>query len=96
MEYDQAHSKKPASITELKDWAIKEGKATEADFISPRDHELYGLTTGMTGITLYEQAGRNGKVFLYSTGAFREASPEEVSRMKGLANPRRGGPPGMK
>jgi hypothetical protein len=95
-EYQTANNKKANSITELKDWAIKEGKATEADFTSPRDQETYGLTNGMVGLTLYEQTGKNGKVFLYSTGAFREATPEEVSRMKGLANMRRGGPPGMK
>jgi len=95
-EYQTANNKKANSINELKDWAIKEGKATEADFTSPRDQQTYGLTNGMIGLTLYEQTGKNGKVFLYSTGAFREATPDEVSRMKGLANARRGGPPGMK
>ena len=95
-EYEKANNKKATSITDLKDWAVKEGKATDADFTSPRDHELYGLTNGMIGLTLYEQSGKNGMCFLYSTGSFREASSAEVSRMKGMSNMRRGGPPGMK
>jgi hypothetical protein len=48
----------------------------------------------MTGLTVYEQSGKNGKCFLYSTGTVREVTPDEVSRMKGLATMRRGGPPG--
>jgi hypothetical protein len=95
-DYETATNKKPASIKDVQEWALKEGKATEEDFISPRDQQPYGLVHGMTGLTVYEQSGKNGKCFLYSTGTVREVTPDEVSRMKGLANMRRGGPPGMK
>jgi hypothetical protein len=54
-EYQTANNKKANSITELKDWAIKEGKASDEDFISPRDKKPYGLTNGMVGLTVYEE-----------------------------------------
>ena len=44
VEYKKAHSgNDPKNIEEVKDWAIKEGKAEEKDFISTRDKKLYVL-----------------------------------------------------
>jgi len=89
-DYETATKKKAASINDVKNWAVKEGKGTESDFVSPRDQQEYGFASGMTGLLIYEQTGKNNKVFLFSTGTVREVSPGEVSRMKGLESMRRG------
>src|SRR5438128_1150214 len=92
-DYSATTKKRPGSIDDVKNWAVKEDKATEDEFISPRDQQPYGLTSGMMGLSIYEQTGKNGKCFLYSTGTVREVSPEELTRMKNLGSTRRGGPP---
>src|SRR5437016_3303122 len=51
-EYEAATKKKPTKIDDVKDWAIKEGKGSDADFVSPRDQQPYGLMEGMTGLLI--------------------------------------------
>jgi hypothetical protein len=92
-------TKKPATfIEDVKAWAIKEGKATEEDFISLRDKKPYGLASGMGGATVFETVGKNGRCYLWQTGAFREVPQAQVDEMakanaKAMAGNR--GPPGI-
>jgi hypothetical protein len=91
-EYAKVHNQKmPKEIQELRQWAIKEGKATEADFVSTRDHEPYGLSTGMgPGMVLvYEQTGKRGKRFVFLMGKVVELPSTEVDdKIKGFSGTR--------
>jgi hypothetical protein len=93
-DYEAATKKKAASLDDVKSWAVKEGKAGDDAFISPRDKQPYGLQNGMTGLLVYEQEGKNGKCFMFTTGSVREVTPGEISRMKGLETKKRRGPSG--
>jgi hypothetical protein len=96
-QYETAAKKKPTSIDDVKTWAVKEGKATEADFVSPRDQHPYVLMSGMMGLLVYEQTGKNGKVYMYNTSSgVREVDPGEISTMKRMESMRRGPARGMK
>jgi hypothetical protein len=79
-QYTSATKKPAKSIEELKDWAIKEGKATEDDFISTRDKQPYGLVSGM-GVTIFEQTGKNGRCYLLQAGAVREVGREQLPKI---------------
>jgi hypothetical protein len=97
-EYAMATKKQATSIEDVKAWAIKEGKATEADFISIRDKQPYGLASGMGGAIVFEQTGKKGRCYLFQAGAFREVPQAQVAEMakanaKAMAGNR--GPPGM-
>src|SRR5437868_4875881 len=62
--YSTAMKKQPASLEEVRDWAVKEGKGTEEDFVSTRDKELYTIAfTGM-GISVRETTGKDGKCYM--------------------------------
>ena len=96
-EYTMANKKPPASIDQLKKWAIAEGKANEDDFNSTRDKQLYGFSSGgMAGIQVYEQSGKGGKVYISMQGGITEMSQEQASKMtKQMGGaPPKGGPPG--
>jgi hypothetical protein len=70
----------PKNIDELKNWAIKNGKAEDKDFVSTRDKEPYVIEpmamtrtgTGGTGgmmaakmpLVVHESTGKNGKKFV--------------------------------
>ena len=70
----------PKNLDELKDWAIKNGKAEDKDFVSTRDNEPYVIEpmamtrtgTGGTGgmmaakmpLVVHESTGKNGKKFV--------------------------------
>ena len=69
----------PKNIEELKDWALKNGKAEEKDFVSTRDNELYviepmGMMRGggrdmsfmaaKLPVIVHEAKGKNGKKFV--------------------------------
>jgi len=95
-QYYTATKKRPKSIEEVRDWAVKEGKATEEDFNSTRDKQPYGIAAGAGGATVFEQGGKNGRCYLYQAGAFREVPQAQVADM-GKANAKamagnRGGP----
>ncbi len=96
-EYTLANKKPPASIDQLKQWAIKEGKANEEDFNSTRDKQLYGFSSGgMAGIQVYEQSGKGGKVYISMQGGIVEMTQEQAANMtKQMGGaPPKGGPPG--
>jgi hypothetical protein len=82
-DYQRATKKEPASLEEVRDWAVKEGKAKEEDFVSTRDKELYVIAfTGM-GITVCEKTGKDGKCYLLAMGGVSELSAEDAKRMVG-------------
>jgi hypothetical protein len=87
-EYIVANKRPPNSIDELKKWAVQESKAGEEDFLSTRDKQPYVLSSGMAGLQLYEQQGKNGKCYVYMMGGIHEDTQERVAdqakRMSGL------------
>ena len=80
-QYTMATKKPLTSIEDVKDWAIKEGKATEEDFISLRDKKPYGVASGMGGAIVFETVGKNGRCYLWQAGAFREVPQAQVEEM---------------
>ncbi|HEV2947126.1 MAG TPA: hypothetical protein VGX70_07105 [Gemmataceae bacterium] len=81
--YQMATKKQPASLQEVRDWAVKEGKGTEEDFVSTRDKELYVIANTGMGITVCEQTGKNGKCYILAMGGVSEVSAEDAKRMVG-------------
>jgi hypothetical protein len=77
-DYATANKKQPASLEELKTWALKEGKGTEEEFNSTRDKQPYGLSSGMGGIQVYEQTGKGGKVYIFMMGGVHEQMKQQV------------------
>jgi len=97
-QYTTATKKPPTSIDAVKEWAIKEGKATEEDFIALRDKQPYGIAAGMGGATVFETVGKKGRCYLWQAGAFREvpqAQVEEMAKANAKAMAPNRGPPGM-
>jgi hypothetical protein len=81
-DYKSATKKQPASLEEVRDWAVKEGKAKEEDFVSTRDKELYLISFSGMGLMVCEQTGKNGKCYLLAMGGVSEVSAEDAkSRM---------------
>jgi hypothetical protein len=82
-EYQQAAKKKkqPAKIQEVRDWAIKEGKASEEDFVSTRDKEPYAIAFTTKGLVVHEQDGKNGKCYMLSMGSVSEISLEDARHL---------------
>src|SRR5262249_41788434 len=69
-EYSIATKKQPTSLDEVKTWALKEGKASDEDFISTRDKQPYGLSFGgMGGVQVYEQQGKGGRCYMFLMGS---------------------------
>ncbi|HEV3260045.1 MAG TPA: hypothetical protein VG013_24495 [Gemmataceae bacterium] len=63
-EYFMAHEHKmPESMDEVKEWAKKEKKAEDADFVSTRDEEPYVLIRGPS-VALREKIGKDGLVYV--------------------------------
>ena len=77
-EYSQATKKQPTSIDEVKDWAVKQGKGSDEDFSSTRDHQLYGLAAGPGPLVVYEQTGKGGKCYVFRMGQISEIKKDEV------------------
>src|SRR5437899_2757892 len=48
-EYKSAKNKQPTKIDEVIEWAVKAGKATDDDFVSPRDKKPYGIAFNPMG-----------------------------------------------
>jgi len=88
-DYVTANKKQPTSLEELKTWAVKEGKATEEEFSSTRDKQPYRLSSGMGGLQVYEQTGKNGKVYIFMMGGVHEEKMQQAEdtskRMKTVA-----------
>jgi hypothetical protein len=82
-DYRTAMKKPPASLEEVRDWAVKEGKAKDEDFVSTRDKELYTIAfTGM-GISVRETTGKDGKCYMLAMGGVSQVSAEDAKRMMG-------------
>ncbi len=97
-QYTTATKKPATSIEDVQAWAIKEGKATEQDFIALRDKKPYGLASGTGGATVFETVGKNGRCYLWQAGAFREvpqAQAEEMAKANAKAMAGNRGPPGI-
>ncbi len=81
--YKMATKKQPASLEEVRDWAVKEGKGTEEDFVSTRDKELYIIATSGMGLMVCEKTGLKGKCYLLAMGGVSEVSADDAKRMVG-------------
>jgi hypothetical protein len=81
-EYKSATNKQPTNIDEVKEWAVKAGKATDEDFVSPRDKESYGIAFNpMGGVLVYEQKGKGGKRYIMQMNRVFEEPSEKVDGM---------------
>src|SRR5438093_12879577 len=61
------NGKAPADLNELKTWAIDNGKAQDADFISTRDKEPYVLRRTGKEVAIGEATGKDGRRFILVT-----------------------------
>jgi hypothetical protein len=82
-EYQQASKmkKRPAKIEDVRDWAVKEGKASEDDFVSTRDKEPYVIAFTTRGLVVHEQSGENGKCYMLSMGSVSEIPLEDARHL---------------
>jgi len=78
--YKSATKKQPTSLEEVRDWAVKEGKAKEEDFCSTRDKELYVISTSGMGLVVHERTGKNGKCYISQMGGVSEIPAEDARR----------------
>jgi len=94
-EYQQAGKKKkrPAKIGEVRDWAVKEGKASKDDFVSTRDKEPYVIAFTTRGLVIHEQDGKNGKCYMLSMGSVSEIPLEDARHLVEQMQLGQGGPP---
>jgi hypothetical protein len=97
-EYAKIKKKSPSRLDEVKEWAIKEGKATEEDFASTRDSQTYGTVPSPMGgqLIIHEQTGKNGKCFMMFQGRVVELPKEDLDRqLEEFKGVRRGPARGM-
>jgi hypothetical protein len=55
--------RQPRDMAEVRDWAVRQGKARPEDFCSTRDGSPYEFLT--RSLAIVEHAGRNGRRFAY-------------------------------
>jgi hypothetical protein len=94
-EYTVLKKKPPSQIDEVKEWAIKEKKASEDDFVSTRDQQPYGVVSMPMGnqVVVYEQAGKGGKRFMSIMDKVVELPSAEVDdKIQGFSGNRTGKP----
>jgi hypothetical protein len=94
-EYSVAKKKRPNQLDEVKEWAVKEGKATADDFLSTRDQQPYGLVFMPMGnqAVVYEQTGKDGKRFMVLRGNVVELPSAEVDdKVQGFGGAQTGKP----
>ena len=90
-EYKLAKKTYPTTLEELKSWAVENGKATDADFKSSRDNELYVLEPmGMGGavkkggpVLIREATGKNGKKFVFTGVRAEEMGDQSIGYIRG-------------
>ena len=90
-EYKEAKKTYPTTLDELKSWAVENGKATDADFKSSRDNELYVLEPmGMGGaakkggpVLIREATGKNGKKFVFTGVRAEEMGDQSIGYIRG-------------
>jgi hypothetical protein len=80
-QYTIAAKKQPTKIEEVRDWAVKGGKATEEDFASTRDKELYVIEFTGQGLGLREQTGKNGKCYIMRMGSISEIPVKDMEEI---------------
>jgi hypothetical protein len=80
-QYTNAIKKQPRKIDEVRDWAVKAGKASEDEFASTRDKQLYAIAFTGTGLVVHEQTGESGKCYLLSMGGVSQVTTEEARRL---------------
>jgi hypothetical protein len=84
-QYTVAAKKQPTKMEQVRDWAVKEGKATEEDFASTRDKELYVIESTGQGLGLREQTGKNGKCYVMRMGSISEIPVNDTEHKVGDA-----------
>ncbi len=82
-QYTVAAKKQPTKMDEVRDWAVKEGKASAEDCASTRDKELYVIDFTGQGPGLREQTGKNGKCYVIRMGSVSEVSTADADRTVG-------------
>jgi hypothetical protein len=102
-DYEDAHNGVgPGDLDQLKDWALKEGKAQDNDFVSTRDKQPYeisvpgGKPKKGVQVSVREAKGKNGLKFMASSGStaatemsqgfFNYTSGETVKKSKPKSN----------
>jgi hypothetical protein len=85
-QYTVAAKKQPTKMDEVRDWAVKEGKASAEDFASTRDNELYVIDLTGQGVGLREKTGKNGKCYVIRMGSISEVPTAEANRTVGDTN----------
>ena len=80
-QYTNATKKQPARIDEVRDWAVKAGKAGADDFASTRDKQLYTSAFTGTALMVHEQTGESGKCYLLNMGGVTQVPTEEARRL---------------
>jgi hypothetical protein len=74
---------------EIKDWAIKDGKAQAADFVSSRDHHSYFTHSDGVGACVLERVGKDSRCyFIDESGQFQVNDAKErahINRARALA-----------
>jgi hypothetical protein len=94
------NGKLPKDIEAVKQWAVQEGKATDDDFISPRDKQPYQLhctPPPMGFILVHEQTGSNGKRLVVNQGGAAVDLTDEEFRQQVKSLPKaRNVPPNYK
>jgi hypothetical protein len=83
---DTAHKGKvPKDLDELKAWAVKAGKAEEADFNSTRDNEPYVLIPSGMEVIVHEKTGQDGRKWMMGrTPTPIEGTDADVERFTGM------------
>jgi hypothetical protein len=81
-EYSLVKKKSPSQLDEVKEWAIKEGKASDDDFISTRDQQPYGVVSLPMGgqFMVYEQVGKSGQCYMITMGKVTELAKEDLDK----------------
>jgi hypothetical protein len=82
-QYTVAAKKQPTKMEDVRDWAVKEGKASAEDFASTRDKELYVIESTGQGLGLREQTGKNGKCYVMRMGSISEIPVTDVEHTVG-------------
>jgi hypothetical protein len=80
-QYQVATQKQLVKIDQVRDWAVKQGKGSEDDFLSTRDMEPYAIAFTTRGLVVHEQTGQNGKCYILSTGSVSEIPLEDARHL---------------
>jgi hypothetical protein len=91
-EYKQEHNGKyPETLNDLHQWAVQNGKASDADFKSTRDGEPYvlepmgkgGVPTKGGPVLIREATGKDGKKFVFAGVRADEMGDQSLDYIRG-------------